>query len=150
MSPPPQSLKSQSLQKARTDFLTNFMLQIVKITVYWDGYRLIDIDMVPLSTKTYTQGKMLSRLCLLGYDKRSKTFKVYWISQYYEVSIFTIWVGPSGSNYWISFTPVFSWVLIFVHLLFISRCVFTWRGYIDDLGNFHANQTSICLDPHQK
>ena len=34
--------------------------------------------------------------------------------------------------------------------LCISRFVFTRRFYIDKLGIFHANQTSMCLDPHQK
>ena len=29
----------------------------------------------------YTQPKRLRKLCLRGYDKRSKTFKDFWISQ---------------------------------------------------------------------
>ena len=35
------------------------------------------------------------------------------------------------------------------YLLFISQFVFN-RRYIDKLGIFHADQTSICLDPHLK
>ena len=33
---------------------------------------------------------------------------------------------------------------------FVSRFVFTRRWYINQFGIFHAKQTSICLDPHQK
>ena len=36
------------------------------------------------------------------------------------------------------------------YLLFISRFVFNSRWYIDKLGIFLINQTSSCLDPHQK
>ena len=32
------------------------------------------------------------------------------------------------------------------YLLFISRFLCIWRWYIDKLGIFHANQTSICFD----
>ena len=39
--------------------------------------------------------------------------------------------------------------LYLFYLLFISRFGCT-RWYIDKLGIFHANQTSICLDPNQK
>ena len=35
-------------------------------------------------------------------------------------------------------------------LLFISPLVFKWRCNIDKLGIFHANQTSICFNPHLK
>ena len=40
--------------------------------------------------------------------------------------------------------------ILFSPYLCLSRFVFTRRWYIDKLGIFHANQTSICLDSHQK
>ena len=30
-----------------------------------------------------------------------------------------------------------------------SRCVYTRRCYVNKLGIFHANETSMYLDPHQ-
>ena len=38
--------------------------------------------------------------------------------------------------------------LYLIYLLFISWFICFWRWCIDKLGVFHANQTSICLDPH--
>ena len=60
--------------------------------------------------------------------------------------------GPPWFTCWISFALVFSyiyfWVLIFVYLLFISWFICSRRWCIDKLGVFHANQISMCLDPH--
>ena len=60
--------------------------------------------------------------------------------------------GPPGFTCWISFAPVFSfiycWVLIFASFLVISWFVCSGRWCIDMLGVFHANQISMCLDPH--
>ena len=35
-----------------------------------------------------------------------------------------------------------------LYLLFIPWFILFWRWCIDKLGVFHANQTSMCLDPH--
>ena len=35
------------------------------------------------------------------------------------------------------------------YLLFVSWFICTWRRVMDTLGIFHANQTYMCLDPHQ-
>ena len=60
--------------------------------------------------------------------------------------------GPPGFTCWLSFAPVFSfiycWVLIFALNLVISWFICSRRWCIDKLGVFHANQTSMCLDPH--
>ena len=42
----------------------------------------------------YTQQKKLRKLCLRGYDKTSKTFRDFQISQYYNVSSF-LWIDAS-------------------------------------------------------
>ena len=58
-------------------------------------------------------------------------------------------VGPTGVN--CSYTPVFVYTvesLSFFYLLFISQLVFDRILCIEKLGIFHANQTSICLEPH--
>ena len=66
-----------------------------------------------------------------------------------------LWSGPPGFNRLISFySSMQLYVLyvlwsIFVLSPFITQFVCT-RWYIDKLGIFHAYQTSICLDPHQK
>ena len=63
------------------------------------------------------------------------------------------WSGPPGFNCWMSFIPGQLFILLSHYLcfiIFISRFVISKRCYIDNLGIFHANQTSICLDPHQK
>ena len=63
-----------------------------------------------------------------------------------------LWWGPPGFNCRISFTPVFSCIYCRV-LIFVSSPVLYLDFYL--LGNdtsirkFHANLTSICLDPHQ-
>ena len=60
-------------------------------------------------------------------------------------------VGPTGVN--CLYTPVFVYTvesLSLFYLLFISQFVFDRRLYIEKLGIFHANQTSICLDPHME
>ena len=38
--------------------------------------------------------------------------------------------------------------LSLLHLLFISWCICSRRWCMDKLGVFHANHTSMCLDPH--
>ena len=43
-----------------------------------------------------------------------------------------------------------SLIFVFSPFCIIPRFVFTRGCYIDRLGIFHSNQTSICLDPHQK
>ena len=48
------------------------------------------------------------------------------------------------------FSCIYCWVFIFVLPPFLYRLVFTRRWHIDNLGIFHANQTSICLHQHQK
>ena len=40
--------------------------------------------------------------------------------------------------------------LFLLYLLVKSRFICSRRWYIDKLGVFHANQTSMCLDPHLK
>ena len=39
--------------------------------------------------------------------------------------------------------------LSLIYLLFITWSICTRRWFMDKLGLFHANQTSICLDPYQ-
>ena len=39
--------------------------------------------------------------------------------------------------------------LSLLYLLLISRFEWIWRWNIDELGTFHANQTSICLDAYK-
>ena len=60
--------------------------------------------------------------------------------------------GLPGFTCWVSFAPIFSfmycWVLIFALSLFISWCICSRRWCMDELGVFHANQTSMCLRPH--
>ena len=63
-----------------------------------------------------------------------------------------LWWGMRGAllilpQYSVAFTVE---SLSLVNLLFIFRLVCTRRRYIDRLGIFHANQTSICLDRHYK
>ena len=62
--------------------------------------------------------------------------------------------GLSEFTCWISFAPFFSfiylWVLIFaLSLFFISWLTCSRRWCIDKFGVFHANQTSMCLDPQR-
>ena len=60
--------------------------------------------------------------------------------------------GPHRFTCWISFAPLFSfiycWVLIFASSPCDTLIYMFWRWCIDKLGVFHANQISICLDPH--
>ena len=60
--------------------------------------------------------------------------------------------GPLGFTYWISFAPVFSFIYCWVLIFALSPCytlIYMFgRWCIDKLGVFHANQISICLDPH--
>ena len=61
--------------------------------------------------------------------------------------------GPQGFNCLISllrYSVVCSVEsLSLFYLLFVSWFIFTWRRVMDKLGIFHANQTYMCLDPHQ-
>ena len=57
--------------------------------------------------------------------------------------------GPLGFNFWISFALVFSCMycrvvnfLCFISFLYLDL-------YVLDDAIFHANQASMCLDPHQ-
>ena len=45
---------------------------------------------------------------------------------------------------------MFWWVVIFVLSPFYVSIFMYWRWYIDELGIFHANKTSISLDSHLK
>ena len=57
--------------------------------------------------------------------------------------------GPPGFTCWISFAPIFSFIyLSLLYLLFISWFICPRRWCFDKLGVFHANQTSMCLNPH--
>ena len=63
-----------------------------------------------------------------------------------------VFVGPQGLSvgfhlllYSVLFTVE---SLSLLYLLFISRFVCSGRCCIDKLGVFHANQISMCLDPH--
>ena len=60
--------------------------------------------------------------------------------------------GPLGFTCWISFAPVFSiiycWVLIFALSPFYIWFICSRRWCIDKLRVLHANQTSMCIDPH--
>ena len=60
--------------------------------------------------------------------------------------------GPPGFTFWISFAPVFSLIHCWVLILALSPCyilIYMFRRWcIDKLGVFHANQISMCLDPH--
>ena len=97
---------------------------------------------------------MFYRYELLYYKKIPS---IYWMTlvhlgentSKYCCYIIVVHVNATG---WISFARVFSfiywWVLIFAYLLFISWFIYFWRWCIDKLGVFHANQTSMCLDPH--
>ena len=62
-------------------------------------------------------------------------------------------VRPTGVYLLVSFAPVFSfiycWVLIFCVISFLYLdFICSRRLCIDKLGVCHANQTSMCLDPH--
>ena len=54
--------------------------------------------------------------------------------------------GSSWFTCWISFALVFSFMFCWVLIVAILICMFL-RSYIEKLGVFHTNQTSICLDP---
>ena len=60
--------------------------------------------------------------------------------------------GPPGFSCWVSLlrnSVLFTVESIsLLYLLFISWFICSWRWCIDKLGVFHANQTSMCLDPH--
>ena len=63
-----------------------------------------------------------------------------------------MYFSKPGFTCWISFAPVFSficcWVLIFAYLLCIPWFICSGRWCIEKLGAFHANQISMCFDPH--
>ena len=60
--------------------------------------------------------------------------------------------GPPGFTCLISFAPVFSFITVeslsLLYVLVISWFICPRRWCIDKLGVFHANQISMCLDPH--
>ena len=49
----------------------------------------------------------------------------------------------SGIQFYLLLSPY-----LCIYLLFISWFILYWRSCIDMLGVFHANQISMCLDPH--
>ena len=54
----------------------------------------------------------------------------------------------SGVHFYLLLSPC----LCFVSLFYLDLCVvvfFFWGGCVGELGVFHANQISMCLDPHQ-
>ena len=58
-------------------------------------------------------------------------------------------VGPTGADLLDFFySGIQLYILLSPYLCFISFLYFDL--YIQGDGTFHANQTSICLDPHQK
>ena len=59
-------------------------------------------------------------------------------------------VGPTGVELLSFFYSGMQIYILFSPYLCISRFVFTSRFDIDNLGIFDANQTSLCLNPHQK
>ena len=69
---------------------------------------------------------------------------------------FVYLVGPTGVelfDFLYSGIQLYNYTvesLSLFYLLFISRLVFNRRCYIDKLGNFHQDQTSIRLDSHLK
>ena len=87
----------------------------------------------------------------LNSDKRkeSSDLKTYLLMRWKGAWCFGCLSGPPD---WISFAQVFSfiycWVLIFAFLFFISWYICSRRWCIYKLGFFHANQISMCLDPH--
>ena len=57
--------------------------------------------------------------------------------------------GPLGFTGWISFAPYsVLFTVALLYLLVISWFKCSGRWCIDKLGVFHANQISMCLDPH--
>ena len=67
--------------------------------------------------------------------------------------MFWLFSGPPGFTCWISFAPVVSFYvplspyLCFISFLYLDLYVFGDDALIS-YGVFHANQTSMCLDPH--
>ena len=59
---------------------------------------------------------------------------------------------PLGFTCWISFALVFSfiycWVLIFALSPYYILIYMFWRHCIETSGGLHANQISVCFDPH--
>ena len=56
--------------------------------------------------------------------------------------------GPPGFTCWISCSCIQFYLLLSHYLIFISWFICSTRWCFDKLGVFHANQTSMCLDPH--
>ena len=110
----------------------NFSAQFIKITSYYKkiGY---NINVLQLTA------------CLVVWRFRLKDL---FIDEMVGAWCFGCLSGPPGFTCWISFAPVGQFYLLLLYLLFISWFICSRRWCINKLGVFHANRTSMCLDPH--